>query len=161
MEALVERLEAEAAEKTARAAEKAANDPLVLANAGLSKLWQRAHRAQQKVAEAQAKLGSSLHGSFSFRHELTDLKMLSPPPEWFETPADIGGGPPRAMGLEEADLLAADLSVAGDRNDARFDQRQQEDGRYGARGTQFRHRHRYVQLERVVPVGTRLSSNQC
>jgi hypothetical protein len=117
MEALVERLEAEAAEKAATAAEKTANDPLVLANAGLSKLWQRAHRAQQKVAEAQARLGSGLHGSFSLRHDLADLKMLNPAPEWFETPPDIGGGPPRAMGLEEADLLAADLSVVADRNE--------------------------------------------
>jgi hypothetical protein len=93
------------------------NDPLVRANAGLNELWRRAHRAQQEIAEAQAKLGSSLYGSFTLRHELTDLKMLNPPPEWFEAPPDIGGAPPNAKTLEEADLLEADLSVVIERNE--------------------------------------------
>ena len=70
-----------------------------------------------KIAEAQAKLGSNPHGSFTLRHDLRDLKMLSPPPECFETPPDIGGGPPSARTLEEADLLAADLSVVAERNE--------------------------------------------
>jgi hypothetical protein len=43
--------------------------------------------------------------------------MLNPPSEWFETPPDIAGVPPNARTLEEADLLAADLSVVIERNE--------------------------------------------
>jgi hypothetical protein len=93
------------------------NDPLVRANAGLHELWQRAHRSQMEIAEAQANLGSRQYGSFTLRHDLTDLKMLNPPPEWFEATPDIGGGPPRAGTLDEADLLSSDLSVVAKRNE--------------------------------------------
>jgi hypothetical protein len=107
----------QAAEKEAAEARKAANTPLGIANASLYKLWQRAHRAQQEVAAAQAKLGSRSYGSFSLRHDLADLKMLNPPPEWFEVSPDIGGAPPSASTLAEADLLAANLSVVAERNE--------------------------------------------
>jgi hypothetical protein len=107
-------LEKQAEEKARRQRD---NDPIVRANAGLHELWQRAHRAQQKIAEAQAKLGSRSHGSFTLRHELTDLKMLNPQSQWFEAPPDIAGSPPHARTLEEADLLAADLSVVIERNE--------------------------------------------
>lgn len=107
----------QAAEKEAEAARKAANEPLGLANTALHDLWQRAHRAQQEIAGALAKLGSKNYGSFSFRHDLTDLAMLNPPTEWFETPPDIGGTPTSAVTLEKADLLAADLSTVAKRNE--------------------------------------------
>jgi hypothetical protein len=55
-------LEKQAEEKAKR---ERNNDPLVRANAGLHELWRRAHRAQQKIAEAQAKLGSRSYGSFT------------------------------------------------------------------------------------------------
>ncbi len=118
MEKLVDRLEKEAAAKEAakRAAAQQSIEPLGIANGGLYELWHRAHRARMKIAEAQAKLGSNPHGSFSLRHDLADLKMLNPPPECFETPPDIGGGPPCAGTLEKADLLAANLSVVAEKN---------------------------------------------
>jgi hypothetical protein len=46
-----------AAEKEAAEARKAVDTPLGIANAGLHDLWLRADRAQQEIAEAQAKLG--------------------------------------------------------------------------------------------------------
>jgi len=113
VEQAIATLEKQAAEKARRERD---NDPIVRANVGLHELWQRAHRSQMKITEAQASLGSGQFGSFSLRHDLTDLKMLNPPPEWFETPPNIGGGPPHAGTLEEADLLAADLSVVAERN---------------------------------------------
>jgi hypothetical protein len=107
----------QAAEKEAAEARKAANEPLALANSALHDLWQRAHRAQQEIAGALAKLGSKGFGSFSFRHDLADLKMLNPPAEWFETPPNIGATWPTAAALEEADSRAADLSVVAKRNE--------------------------------------------
>jgi hypothetical protein len=107
----------QAAEREAEAARKAANEPLGLANTALHDLWQRAHRAQQQIAGALAKLGTKNYGAFSFRHDLADLKMLNPPDEWFEIPPDIGGTPTSAVTLEKADLLAADLSTVVKRNE--------------------------------------------
>ena len=114
VEQAIATLEKQAAEKARRERD---NDPLVRVNAGLRELWQRAHRAQMEIADARATLGSGQYGSFALRHDLTDLKMLNPPTEWFEAPPDIGGGPPRAGTLDEADLLAADLSLAAKRNE--------------------------------------------
>jgi hypothetical protein len=107
----------QAAEKEAEAARKAANSPLGLANTALHDLWQRAHRAQQEIAKSLAKLGSKDFGSFSFRQDLADLKMLNPPAEWFGTPPGIGGTPASAATLEKADLLAANLSTIAKGNE--------------------------------------------
>jgi hypothetical protein len=41
----------------------------------------------------------------------TDLKFFDPPPEFFETPQDIGGRPPEFGTLDEAERLIAELSV--------------------------------------------------
>ena len=104
-----------------RAEEKAQrernNDLLSRTNARLHELWQRAHRAQQKIAEAQSKLGTRAYGAFTLRHDLTDLKMLNPPSEWFDTPPDIAGSPPNARTLQEADLIAAELGDVIERNE--------------------------------------------
>ena len=40
-----------------------------------------------------------------------ELMALGAPPEFFETPQDIGGRAPEFKTLEEADMLAAKLSV--------------------------------------------------
>jgi hypothetical protein len=114
VEQAIATFEKQAAEKARR---ERNNDPIARRNVGLHELWQRAHRAQQKIAEAQAKLGSRSYGSFTLRHDLTDLKMLNPSPEWFEAPPDIGGGPPSARTLEEADLIAAELGDVIERNE--------------------------------------------
>ena len=114
VEQAISTLEKQAAEKARRELD---SDPIVRANAGLQELWQRVHRAQMEITEAQAKLGSRQYGAFSLRHDLTDLQMLNPSPELFETPPDIGGGPPRVSTLNEADLLAADLGVVAKRNE--------------------------------------------
>jgi hypothetical protein len=113
----IETFERQAAENEAAEARKAASSPLGLANTALHDLWQRAHRAQQEIAKSLAKLGSKDFGSFSFRQDLADLKMLNPPAEWFGTPPGIGGTPASAATLEKADLLAANLSTIAKGNE--------------------------------------------
>jgi hypothetical protein len=115
VEQAISALEKQAEEKAQR---ERNNDPLSRANARLHDLWQRAHKAQQKIAEAQTNLGSRPYGSFTLRHDLADIKMLNPPADWFETPPDIAGSPPRAATMEEADLVAAELGDVIDRNES-------------------------------------------
>lgn len=108
LEKLVDQLEKQAAVK---ADAKLRNDPRNHASAALHQLWNRGHEARCAILKMQAhRLGKKS----SFSDDIVwhpELMVLRPPPEFFETPKDIGRRAPEFKTLEEADTLVADLSA--------------------------------------------------
>ena len=107
MEKLVAKLEKQAEEK---AEEKQRNDPRNRARGTLHQLWNRGHEARCAVLKMQAeRLAQRTSPDYTILHP--ELQALNPPPEFFETPQDIGGRAPDFRTLEEADTLATALGV--------------------------------------------------
>lgn len=108
LEKLVDHLEKGA---TVKAEEKRRTDPHNIASGVLRGLWHRGHEARCAIMKMQTE---RLGKKNSFSDDIVwhpELQALNPPPDFFKPPNDLGGRAPEFKTPDEADSLAAELSV--------------------------------------------------